>query len=130
MSGRREPLVEYKITIGEKIVSEKIICDLANSVTSLTLRKVNWWIDADWDGFKEESSTNTDSTLWTTCRGNLTCIDLVFARHVQKTDSKNYVFYFSSHKPVLTTTKWLKRECLLIDLRTLNAVRWAVESRK
>lgn len=41
-------------------------------------------------------------TLSTTRGGS--CIDLIFARHIDKIDTKSYISYFSYHKPLLSIT--------------------------
>lgn len=45
---------------------------------------------------------NNDLAVSTT--RNSTCIDVVLSRHIEKLETKAYISYFSTHRPLLTTT--------------------------
>lgn len=43
--------------------------------------------------------------LATSTSRNSTCIDAVFYRHIEKLETREYVSYFSTHRPLLSITK-------------------------
>lgn len=53
---------------------------------------------------REELGLVMNNDLAISTSRNLTCIDAIFSRHIDNLETRHYISYFSTHRPLLSIT--------------------------